>query len=73
MLKLDCEGAEYDIIKSIEPEFFEIINKIAIEYHFADSKPDLLEELIKKLKKSFNQITTRELFSDIGFLFAKRK
>ncbi len=46
---------------------------IAIEYHFADSKPDLLEELIKKLKKSFNQITTRELFSDIGFLFAKRK
>ena len=73
LLKLDCEGAEYDIIKSIKQEFFGFINKIAIEYHFADSKPDLLEELVKKLKKSFFHITTRELFSDIGFLFATRK
>ena len=48
-------------------------NKIAIEYHFADSKPDLLEELVNKLKKSSFHITTRELFSDIGFLFATRK
>ena len=31
LLKLDCEGAEYDIIKSIKQEFFGFINKIAIE------------------------------------------
>lgn len=32
-LKIDCEGAEYAILKSATPEALKKINKIAIEYH----------------------------------------
>ena len=33
-LKLDCEGAEYEIIKAITPENFKKLRKIIGEYHF---------------------------------------
>ena len=68
-LKLDCEGAEYTIIDSLSQEFIKKVEKIIIEYHFADTKPQLLKELIKKLQISSFKITTRKIFSDIGFLY----
>jgi len=71
-LKLDCEGAEYEIIESLPSDFFSKINKTVIEYHMADTKPELLEGLIKKLKQLSFTIHTRPLFSDIGFLFARK-
>ena len=71
-LKLDCEGAEYEIIESLQSDIFSKINKTVIEYHMADTKPELLEGLIKKLKQLSFTIHTRPLFSDIGFLFARK-
>jgi len=71
-LKLDCEGAEYEIIESLPSDFFSKIDKTVIEYHMADTKPELLEGLIKKLKQLSFTIHTRPLFSDIGFLFARK-
>ncbi|MBI2607942.1 MAG: FkbM family methyltransferase [Candidatus Doudnabacteria bacterium] len=32
-LKLDCEGAEYNILLNIKPEILKRIEKIALEYH----------------------------------------
>ena len=72
-LKLDCEGAEYDIINSLSPEFLNKIKKYAIEYHLADTHPELLQQLIMKLKKLSFIVNTRPLFPDIGFLFAIKK
>jgi len=72
-LKLDCEGAEYEIINSLSPEFLNKIKKSAIEYHLADIHPELLEQLIKKLRDLSFIVNTRTLFSDIGFLFAIKK
>ena len=72
-LKLDCEGAEYEIINSLSPEFLNKIKKYAIEYHLADTHPELLQQLIKKLRKLSFIVNTRPLFSDIGFLFAIKK
>ena len=71
-LKLDCEGAEYEIVESISSELFTKINKTAIEYHMVDTKPELLEQLINKFKQFSFSVHTRSLFADIGFLFAKK-
>jgi len=69
-LKLDCEGAEYDIINSTSEEYFKRIKKIAAEYHLADTKPELLENLIIKLKAMLFDVSTRAIFEDIGFIYA---
>ena len=72
-LKLDCEGAEYYIIDSLTPKNFDIIEKIIIECHFADSKPLLLKKLTKTLEKFSFDTKTKPIFSDMGFLFAIRR
>tara|TARA_B100000686_G_C16775162_1_gene967921 strand:+ start:1009 stop:1782 length:774 start_codon:yes stop_codon:yes gene_type:complete len=69
-LKLDCEGAEYQIIDSLNPVFFGKISKTIIEYHLADTNPELLENLTQKLDSHNFKIKIKKLFSDIGFLFA---
>ena len=71
-LKLDCEGAEYEIVESLPSDLFTKINKTAIEYHMVDTKPELLEQLINKFKQFSFSVHTRSLFADIGFLFAKK-
>ena len=71
-LKLDCEGAEYEIIKNLPSEYFRKIKKMVIEYHMADTHPELLDELIKKLKAENFKLETKVLFKDIGFLYAIR-
>jgi len=73
LLKLDCEGAEYDIIDSLPTEYLDKIQNMAIEYHLADTHPELLQQLIKKLRKLSFIVNTRSLFPDIGFLFAIKK
>lgn len=70
-LKIDCEGEEYGIGESLPTECFDKINKMCIEYHFADTKPYLLDNLIKKLKNTY-VIETRKILPDIGFLYAKK-
>jgi len=72
LLKLDCEGSEYEIIDSLEEKDFEIIEKMIIEYHLADSNPELLENLKNKLKLHSYEISIEPLFKDIGFLYAKK-
>jgi FkbM family methyltransferase len=69
-LKLDCEGAEYEILDNLPLEYFKRIKKFVIEYHMADSHPELLEKLKKLLISQNFQIETKILFSDIGFLYA---
>ena len=71
-LKLDCEGAEYEIVESLSADLFTKINKTVIEYHMVDTKPELLEQLINKLKQFSFSVHTRPLFVDIGFLFGKK-
>ncbi len=73
ILKLDCEGAEYEIINSLPDKYFDRIQNIIIEYHLADSKPELGENLILKIKNAGYDITTRQHHNDMGFLIAKKK
>ena len=71
-LKLDCEGAEYEIIDSLPIEYFNKIENIVIEYHLADSKPELGKNLIKKIQDAGFKIKTREHHNDMGFLIATK-
>ena len=71
-IKIDCEGEEYKIIDSLSTPYFNKINKMCIEYHFVDTKPELLENMIKKLKTSYS-IHTRKILPSIGFLYAEKK
>jgi FkbM family methyltransferase len=72
-LKLDCEGAEYDIIESLPDEYFKKIKQIYIEYHFGDSKSDMLENMIKKLKLMSFSIIKEPLEQGMGSIYAVNK
>lgn len=72
LIKMDCEGEEYEIINSLPPDYFRKINKMCIEYHFATDKPHLVENMIKKLKTLSYDISSRRISESIGFVYAKR-
>tara|TARA_Y100000996_G_scaffold207131_1_gene162524 strand:+ start:4566 stop:5351 length:786 start_codon:yes stop_codon:yes gene_type:complete len=71
-LKLDCEGTEYEILENLPSSYFNKIEKMVIEYHMADSHPELLENLKKLLTKQNYTLKSKKLFSDIGFLYAQK-
>ena len=70
LLKLDCEGSEYEIINSLPDSYFSMIDKIIIEYHLAKKYPKLLTELIKKLELMSFSINMKKLDDDMGLIFA---
>ena len=70
-IKIDCEGEEYEIIDSLSIPYFDKINKMCIEYHFVDTKPELLQNMINKLETSY-AVHTRKILPSIGFLYAKK-
>ncbi len=70
LIKLDCEGAEYEIIESLPLEYFKKISKMIIEYHFADSNPKLIDNLKTKLMAASFKISTVSESSDMGLLYA---
>lgn len=70
LLKLDCEGAEYEIIDSIPDEYFLRINKLIIEYHLASIKPKLYNNLVKKLQDLSFKIKIEKITDDIGMIYA---
>ena len=71
-LKLDCEGAEYEILQALPYEYFKIIMKICMEYHFHDTQPYLLQELKEKLKDLHYNIVDIPLSNGLGLLFATK-
>ena len=72
LLKLDCEGSEYQIIDSLPSKYLDKIQNIVIEYHSADTKPELVKNLILKIKNAGFKIETRPHHDDMGFLIARK-
>jgi FkbM family methyltransferase len=84
LLKMDIEGAEYDIIEALEDEIFEKVDNFLIEYH--DNENEKVEKLIQTLmKKGFDidQIRDQNTANNssimrsyksaiLGTIFAKR-
>ena len=67
---MDCEGSEYTIIDTLPLDYFKRISKMAIEYHFTSTKPELSEGLIKKIKNSGFHVKLLPNYDDMGFLYA---
>jgi FkbM family methyltransferase len=45
LCKMDCEGAEYDILYSLENQYFDRIKNIRLEHHKGDRKIELIKYL----------------------------
>ena len=71
-LKLDCEGAEYEILLDAPSEVYARIQRRALAYHdwITDHHHD---ELVQRLNAEGFAVTTRDhLPSKTGYVFAKR-
>lgn len=74
LLKVDCEGAEYEIFENIPDEFFSTIKKIHVEFH-ANTGLEV-KPIINKLERNgFDWVFEHERteISEIGLIFAKNK
>lgn len=79
LLKLDCEGYEYDIILNSSDKALRKFKYIIMEYHYGferlKEKLEKADFLVKHTRPQSNYITTRpEKFRNlkVGYLFAKR-
>lgn len=72
LIKIDCEGAEFQIIESTGSESFSKIENIYIEYHLEAGES--LDRLIQILKKNNFRITRKPSHYDpsLGFILASK-
>jgi FkbM family methyltransferase len=75
-LKLDCEGAEYEILYNLSPTYFSRIEKLAIEYHTraGESKRQQADGLVAHLQHAGYRIDvyTDVLGTNRGMILARR-
>ena len=73
LLKLDCEGAEYEIFFSIHPSLLKKIDNIVLEYHDHLTKHNH-HQLIKFLRNQGYsvRVVPHPLETCIGILYARR-
>jgi FkbM family methyltransferase len=74
LLKVDCEGTEYEIFECIPDEFFSQIRKIHVEFH--DNDGIRIQSLIDKLERNefeWKFENSKDRNSDLGLIFARKK
>lgn len=71
-LKLDCEGAEFEILEGLNEQHYDKIEKICLEYHLNSNDSKKLIELKSKLKKMHYLIMDIPSTPKMGILFAKK-
>ncbi|MEM3373006.1 MAG: FkbM family methyltransferase [Candidatus Anstonellales archaeon] len=70
LLKLDCEGAEYEIILSSSSDTLRKISKIVLEYHRFDNKDEnVLKDFL--ISHGFSVQVINDPNNRIGMIFAK--
>ena len=70
LLKIDCEGAEFDILYSTPVAIFDKINHIFLEYHDWDEKSNSqeLENFLKKMGFKTKKYPNNKM-KELGFLW----
>ena len=75
-LKLDCEGAEFEIILNFNKELMKKIKKISAEIH-ENNNTHSLDELVIFLRKNNFEVNTSNMSNDItmklSMLYAENK
>jgi FkbM family methyltransferase len=74
LLKIDCEGAEFEILLGLAPEVFSRIARIVLEYH-DHVTAHTHEELARLLEERGFDVTVRAnpAWRELGFLFATNR
>jgi FkbM family methyltransferase len=70
-LKMDCEGAEYEIFFNCPANVFKKIRKISMEYHNLDDKRNS-QALVKLLEKNGYTVRIGKDMGTLGMLYAYR-
>ncbi len=73
LVKMDCEGAEFEIIKNTPPQIFKKISNLYIEYHqyFDEMNVQDIKDILEK--NSFRvRITQSRYDKRMGFILAKK-
>jgi len=74
LLKINCEGTEYEIFENCERDIFERIINIRLEYHNIDSDRRNGEYLSSLLKSKGYEIQRFSKYREIsGFIWARRR
>ena len=72
VLRLNCEGAEFDILLNLSPDIFSRCRKIILEYHDVVAEYSH-RDLIKYLEnQGFEVEVKRFIFQPTGYLYASR-
>ena len=71
LLKIDCEGAEYEILGNLPTKYFTKIQKMVIECHFVKTKKDLFNNLKISLKQQNFELVEKELENELVIIFGK--
>lgn len=73
LLKMDCEGAEYEILLNTPHEILRMVERIIMEYHDLDAQR-AHPVLVDFLEQQGYLVTCREniVHGDIGYLYAER-
>ena len=71
-LKIDCEGAEYEILYETPKKYLNRIEKIALEWDNLDNDKKNINSLKKFLRKNGFKIMVKGEDDDSGILYAKR-
>lgn len=74
LLKLNCEGAEFEILYGAPDAILERIDRIAMEYHATQNKRQRADELIAHLRRYGFEVAEYIDYVDLdcGFLSVKR-
>ncbi len=73
LLKMDCEGAEYDILLNAKPEALQRIQRLVMEYH-DDVNGHRHQELVDFLEQQGFQVSLAPnlVHANLGYLYACR-
>ncbi|KKQ39671.1 MAG: SAM-dependent methyltransferase [Candidatus Magasanikbacteria bacterium GW2011_GWA2_37_8] len=73
LLKLDIEGGEYDIFRSLSTENYDIIKSVVMEYHNYDKNNHT--EIVQLLREHGFTVQTfpSKFDKKLGFIFARNK
>lgn len=77
LLKMDCEGAEYDIFAGISPEHWARVERMVLEFH--EQSPQHHHEILSNTLRAHGfevQVVTHffsHAFLKTGFIWAKRR
>ncbi|WP_133129044.1 FkbM family methyltransferase [Legionella nagasakiensis] len=74
-LKIDVEGAEFEVVKSIKPTQFPMIKQLSIEVHNIDNRVDHLAAYLRE-QGYLTRVKRNSLFEKLGWnqymIYAKR-